>query len=422
MGRSDLIEAHVLLGDPAMEIDMGPPLIEMTVNDTMIDGTYLVEADSLDTLSVVAGVRDEQAIALIDLDLVEGSTPLPVPAGDYTETALTDTQYSRSRVYEVAYEHELLLGTYDVRLTATDLSGLSSALDFGVSTGSAVFYAGEEVLEEGGTLVAGQTVKVLVTRPVAFTAEDLAVTLDGEPVSGLPQYQMVMKDGEGKQWEVSFLPALSSGTHTLVADVRGLKATRSFLSSPADFDLFANGSALSEDGVVGSVTEFMLVVRTSGGITAEDIEVTLDQEPLDLTFQPNQGETEWTAEFTLTLEPGPHRLAVDVMGIVKDLSFTVSSELLLTDVSAYPNPFASSTYIFYSLSGPADRVILGIYTVTGRRVLETDIGREAGYNQYMWDGRDSSGDRIANGTYVYRIVARSESGDKEFMGRLVKVE
>ena len=38
------------------------------------------------------------------------------------------------------------------------------------------------------------------------------------------------------------------------------------------------------------------------------------------------------------------------------------------------------------------------------------------------DGRDMAGDRIANGMYIYKVVVKSDSGEKELVGRLAKIE
>ena len=55
--------------------------------------------------------------------------------------------------------------------------------------------------------------------------------------------------------------------------------------------------------------------------------------------------------------------------------------------------------------------LLWVYTVSGRlvRILENAPGR-AGYNQVVWDGRDSEGHLLANGAYLYTVTA--DDGDK----------
>ena len=94
----------------------------------------------------------------------------------------------------------------------------------------------------------------------------------------------------------------------------------------------------------------------------------------------------------------------------------------MSDVSVFPNPFSGETYFFYTLSRGAREVDLSIYTVSGRLIFEGDMPATTGYNQYLWDGRDMALDRVANGTYLYRIVAKAGSRERESTGWVVKIE
>jgi flagellar hook assembly protein FlgD len=84
----------------------------------------------------------------------------------------------------------------------------------------------------------------------------------------------------------------------------------------------------------------------------------------------------------------------------------------MAEVMNCPNPFKDDTYFTFVASSDIDSLVVKIYTATGRliRKLETG-GLQAGYNQIHWDGRDGDGDRIANGVYFYKIVARA-GGEK----------
>ena len=42
-----------------------------------------------------------------------------------------------------------------------------------------------------------------------------------------------------------------------------------------------------------------------------------------------------------------------------------------------------------------------MFTVSGIRIWERRIAALEGFNSIYWDGRDSAGDTIANGTYLY---------------------
>jgi hypothetical protein len=68
-----------------------------------------------------------------------------------------------------------------------------------------------------------------------------------------------------------------------------------------------------------------------------------------------------------------------------------------------PNPFASGTWITYSL-GRDQQVSLKVYDVEGRLVRTLASGREpAGSHRVRWDGRDSRDRAAAPGIYLYRL-------------------
>ena len=86
---------------------------------------------------------------------------------------------------------------------------------------------------------------------------------------------------------------------------------------------------------------------------------------------------------------------------------------LLGMVYAMPNPMAAQTRFLFELEREAD-IELELYTVSGRRILDFPPerftparAREAGI---LWNGRDADGDRVANGTYFYRVTVRGADG------------
>ena len=70
---------------------------------------------------------------------------------------------------------------------------------------------------------------------------------------------------------------------------------------------------------------------------------------------------------------------------------------------AYPNPFASSVGLAFTLSAAAD-VRLEIFDLAGRRCHDAGLGRlGSGEHVLVWDGRDDSGRAIAPGLYLARL-------------------
>jgi flagellar hook assembly protein FlgD len=91
---------------------------------------------------------------------------------------------------------------------------------------------------------------------------------------------------------------------------------------------------------------------------------------------------------------------------------------------AFPNPFDDGGTAFSFLlvaGGPAD-LLIRVYTTSGRLIYEREErGLSPGYHQLAWEGRDAEGDKLANGVYVYRLLATNGANKAEYLGRLVKL-
>ena len=89
----------------------------------------------------------------------------------------------------------------------------------------------------------------------------------------------------------------------------------------------------------------------------------------------------------------------------------------------YPNPFNPETWIPYHLSNDAD-VQIWIYDTKGVLVRRLDLGHQmAGYytdrvKAAYWNGRNESGEPVANGLYFYQLRA----GDYTALRRMVIIK
>lgn len=148
-------------------------------------------------------------------------------------------------------------------------------------------------------------------------------------------------------------------------------------------------------------------------------------------LQGGSGEEKVHVRFTPVLRPGARVLAVsarDASGNQADtipwqVRVLVSTETKADNVYPFPNPAPGQADFTFRLLGAElpDRAVLRIYTVAGRRVYERELASDAlriGFNRIPWDGRDSDGDRLANGTYFYRLTFERPSGSEQHTGRL----
>ncbi len=123
-----------------------------------------------------------------------------------------------------------------------------------------------------------------------------------------------------------------------------------------------------------------------------------------------------------SLEAGQHHLKVKVWDVYNNSSedyieFVVNTEsdLVLSHVLNYPNPFTTHTQFFFEHNQPDMDldVLIQVFTVSGKLVktIERHV-TSTGYRTAPidWDGLDDFGSRIGRGVYIYRVKVRTSLG------------
>jgi hypothetical protein len=101
------------------------------------------------------------------------------------------------------------------------------------------------------------------------------------------------------------------------------------------------------------------------------------------------------------------------------VKFEVVSASTITNVFPYPNPVTSKARFVFTVTGQElpRNMKIQIMTLTGKVVREIFMGElgplHIGNNitDYAWDGTDQYGDRLANGTYLYRVLLDDPNGN-----------
>ncbi|MEO6133404.1 MAG: hypothetical protein ABIQ02_16300, partial [Saprospiraceae bacterium] len=103
------------------------------------------------------------------------------------------------------------------------------------------------------------------------------------------------------------------------------------------------------------------------------------------------------------------------------ITFEVIHAESVSHIYNYPNPFNTSTRFVYTLTGSGSPPYyrIQILSIEGRIVKEITpdelgplvVGTHA--TDYVWYGTDEKGDRLAAGTYLYRLIVKDENM-KEF--------
>lgn len=120
-------------------------------------------------------------------------------------------------------------------------------------------------------------------------------------------------------------------------------------------------------------------------------EITVSDEYIDIYFEQNVDSTFVNAIILDQISTG--------LNDEKNLKLNNNFELYQN----YPNPFNGYTHINYFLPKRSD-IELQIYNVLGVQVLSEKIrSQEAGLNGFNWDGKNSAGQNINSGVYIYRI-------------------
>ncbi len=101
------------------------------------------------------------------------------------------------------------------------------------------------------------------------------------------------------------------------------------------------------------------------------------------------------------------------------IAFKVITKSSISNVLNYPNPFTTSTRFVYTLTGqePPTYFKIQIMSISGkvvRELTQNELGPlRTGTHQteQAWDGTDTYGDRLANGVYLYKMIAKKTSGE-----------
>ncbi|MEK6570320.1 MAG: T9SS type A sorting domain-containing protein, partial [Bacteroidota bacterium] len=166
-------------------------------------------------------------------------------------------------------------------------------------------------------------------------------------------------------------------------------------------------------------------INTASGGIGHRLEVRIDDQPtpIDLTNyykgKPDSYQ-EGSVEYHLSnLTEGKHVVRAKAWDVYNNSSTTettfeiaATTQLRVSNVYNYPNPFSrSTTFTFLQNQLVPIDVDIKIYTLAGRvvKVLRAS-GVMDRFVRINWDGRDEDGDELANGVYLYRVMARTVDG------------
>ena len=217
--------------------------------------------------------------------------------------------------------------------------------------------------------------------------------------------------------------------------------------------LYLNNTNFVDGGITDSNPNLLACVTDNTGINStgsgigHDITVVLDGEVINTTvlndfYTPGTGNGCINASFLdyqkgsvlypfQNLKPGNHQLTFKVWDInnnstTQTLNFVVrdpeAENLVVKKLLNWPNPFTNKTYIQFEHN--CDDVLdvnVQIYTITGKlvRTFSTTVTSTPfleGYRTHRtaieWDGNDDFGAPVGKGTYIYKVLVKSQNQEK----------
>ena len=106
-------------------------------------------------------------------------------------------------------------------------------------------------------------------------------------------------------------------------------------------------------------------------------------------------------------------------GMDYKIDFEVINKSMISNFYNYPNPFSNATRFVYTLTGDKIPTYFKVQILTAsgklvREITQAEFGPllpGTHQSEFVWDGRDQFGDQLANGVYLYKIIAKDENGD-----------
>ncbi len=259
-----------------------------------------------------------------------------------------------------------------------------------------------------------------------------------------------LRDNESREFTATWNTAGYRGAVTLFVEVdpgnvlaepfefNNLAAREIFVApdaQPPRLEVTFDGAVIMNGDYVSAQPRIVCEVLDDSALPISDtthVSVYLDGErvaysggSLAFASSPPGAPAKATVTFLPQLPAGVHNLRVAARDASLNagefqIDVRVDEALHLREVMNYPNPFANETEFTYHLTQPAQQVTIKIYTVAGRLIASLAAGpANAGFNRFAWDGRDADGDRLANGVYFYKVMARSQTAGDEVIQKFV---
>lgn len=366
------IKNFVLLGDPAMQLAYP----EYDVKTTHINGKKLIGFVT-DTLSAMSEVSMAGVITDLNRDTVH----------DFN-----------GYIFPTVYDQQMMMSTL-----GNDIGSLP-----------APFAVPGQKLYEGKVKVVNGLFSFNFFMPQSMVTE-----IGYARVSYYAYDTVNQRDAHGYQ-------RVSSGgvNEDFIPDNEGPQ-----LSLYIDNTDFVSGGLTDRDPVFLAYLYDEHGINFTGNGIGRDITLTLNGDPhstvvLNDVFSPDLDSyrSGWLSFPFSDLDDGTHTLTLKAWDNMNNASektiefeVSVNTQIALTNVMNYPNPFTDNTYFVFNHNKPGNNfdVEIEIYNISGQLVQllrSTTPAEGMSVSPVAWDGTGLGGNRLGKGIYIYRIFVTDEQG------------
>ena len=279
-----------------------------------------------------------------------------------------------------------------------------------------------------------------------ITALSLEKSVNGGAVTVLPgtDYTLApafpdtgLAGSGGRRYHLVYRTSLTSSSYRFTFRTTDRDGSQGRFDALFQFQsvLRADGTTVNAGDPVSPGANMSLLVLSPAPIDPKnDLTLAVNGNPVTFDTLAVAGEPsrrEWVLSWThAPFAIGPYQVQLVASGgATATHPFIVnigSNELKIENLLAFPNPFdddLGTRFSFDLETGSPTDIEIRVYTVNGRLVytrIERGLLTGRGL-QIAWDGRDADGDRLANGIYFYRLLARNASASLVRESRLVKL-
>jgi len=293
-----------------------------------------------------------------------------------------------------------------------------------------------EIVESGGE---GDTLQVVAIVTDENVIRNFELEIDGIDLSDSLTVTPLVDQAlpRSRQYRVSFRHKLKSDNYDII--LRAYQAPDTIAGQyhiAAEFKLrvessisvSVNGRAVTSGSSVPADGKYRVELTLPVYVESDQISVRIDDQPVLVNYSHPSPEDSltWILNFREQLGPGQHEMVVTAGANSFIYVLLVSDTPGLRNVVNYPNPFKEAgTSIVYSNESEILKGTIDIFTVSGKRVRRLDIPSSArfpGENSVFWDGRDSGGNAIANGVYLYVVKVEQRGGEALVRGKMARIQ